>query len=216
MSRSATAGLAVRRLALQPLLHDPRTRRGRGSNPSPRGGRRCRDFGLRRETILFSRRCFKQRGARYRQGGRCMIDAVDKKLIDRLQAGLPITEAPFAAIADPSSVSTRPTSSSACSNLLDKRVLLPFRPDVRRRPPRRRADAWRRWRSRKTASPESPSWSTPMPEVAHNYRRDHRLNMWFVLATERPERIEAVLKAIEPRPASRAQSSEGQRNIFWT
>ena len=28
------------------------------------------------------------------------------------------------------------------------------------------------------------------PEVAHNYRRDHRFNMWFVLATETERDIE--------------------------
>jgi DNA-binding Lrp family transcriptional regulator len=37
------------------------------------------------------------------------------------------------------------------------------------------------------------------PEVAHNYRRDHRLNMWFVLGTERPEQIAATIAAIEAR-----------------
>jgi DNA-binding Lrp family transcriptional regulator len=35
------------------------------------------------------------------------------------------------------------------------------------------------------------------PEVAHNYARDHALNMWFVLATETPERHRAVLREIE-------------------
>ena len=35
------------------------------------------------------------------------------------------------------------------------------------------------------------------PEVAHNYRREHALNMWFVLATEEPERIERVISEIE-------------------
>ena len=35
------------------------------------------------------------------------------------------------------------------------------------------------------------------PEVAHNYARDHALNLWFVLATEKPERKDAVLLAIE-------------------
>ena len=34
-------------------------------------------------------------------------------------------------------------------------------------------------------------------EVAHNYERAHRLNMWFVLATETPEGIEAAARAIE-------------------
>jgi DNA-binding Lrp family transcriptional regulator len=35
------------------------------------------------------------------------------------------------------------------------------------------------------------------PEVAHNYERSHHLNMWFVLACERQDGIEAVAREIE-------------------
>jgi hypothetical protein len=35
------------------------------------------------------------------------------------------------------------------------------------------------------------------PEVAHNYARDHRLNMWFVVSAEHPEIVEQTLRAIE-------------------
>ena len=35
------------------------------------------------------------------------------------------------------------------------------------------------------------------PEVSQNYERSHALNMWFVVAAERPERIAEVIKAIE-------------------
>jgi len=35
------------------------------------------------------------------------------------------------------------------------------------------------------------------PEVAHNYERAHRLNMWFVLATEKPAGIARALRRIE-------------------
>jgi DNA-binding Lrp family transcriptional regulator len=35
------------------------------------------------------------------------------------------------------------------------------------------------------------------PEVAHNYARDHAWNMWFVIATEIPERVDAVIGEIE-------------------
>lgn len=35
------------------------------------------------------------------------------------------------------------------------------------------------------------------PEVAHNYQRAHRLNMWFVLATDTPEGIDKAAQAIE-------------------
>lgn len=34
------------------------------------------------------------------------------------------------------------------------------------------------------------------PEVAHNYARDHALNMWFVVAAADPKRIRPVLDAI--------------------
>ncbi len=36
-----------------------------------------------------------------------------------------------------------------------------------------------------------------MPEVAHNYRREHALNMWLVLATEGKPELRAAIAAIE-------------------
>lgn len=35
------------------------------------------------------------------------------------------------------------------------------------------------------------------PEVAHNYQRDHEMNMWFVLATETLQRLNEILEQIE-------------------
>jgi len=35
------------------------------------------------------------------------------------------------------------------------------------------------------------------PAVAHNYAREHPFNLWFVIATETPEKIAAVIAAIE-------------------
>jgi DNA-binding Lrp family transcriptional regulator len=36
-----------------------------------------------------------------------------------------------------------------------------------------------------------------IPEVAHNYAREHALNMWFVVATESPQSVASVLRGIE-------------------
>ena len=36
-----------------------------------------------------------------------------------------------------------------------------------------------------------------LPQVAHNYERDHELNMWFVIATETPGEIDEVITTIE-------------------
>ena len=36
-----------------------------------------------------------------------------------------------------------------------------------------------------------------LPQVAHNYERNHELNMWFVLATNTTEELEQTLEKIE-------------------
>lgn len=36
-----------------------------------------------------------------------------------------------------------------------------------------------------------------LPQIAHNYARDHELNMWFVIATETPGEIKEVIDRIE-------------------
>ena len=35
------------------------------------------------------------------------------------------------------------------------------------------------------------------PEVAHNYERDHRFNLWFVIAVDSSEKLQNLLKEIE-------------------
>jgi DNA-binding Lrp family transcriptional regulator len=36
-----------------------------------------------------------------------------------------------------------------------------------------------------------------LPEVAHNYRRDHAFNMWFVVAAESAPAVDATIARIE-------------------
>lgn len=52
------------------------------------------------------------------------------------------------------------------------------------------------------------------PEVAHNYERDHRLNMWFVLATERPTGISATALAIEKSTGLKVLLFPKEREFF--
>jgi DNA-binding Lrp family transcriptional regulator len=52
------------------------------------------------------------------------------------------------------------------------------------------------------------------PEVAHNYERAHALNMWFVLATERPERVPAVIGEIERATGYRVYNMPKQEEFF--
>ncbi|MDA3857981.1 MAG: AsnC family transcriptional regulator [Roseovarius sp.] len=52
------------------------------------------------------------------------------------------------------------------------------------------------------------------PEVAHNYERSHRLNMWFVLATETEEEIEAVARSLERETGLRVLCFPKLREFF--
>jgi DNA-binding Lrp family transcriptional regulator len=52
------------------------------------------------------------------------------------------------------------------------------------------------------------------PEVAHNYERDHDLNMWFVLSSITPERIQAVAKAIETQTGLSVHLMPKEREFF--
>ncbi len=52
------------------------------------------------------------------------------------------------------------------------------------------------------------------PEVAHNYERDHRLNMWFVLATDSRERIAEVANRIEALTGLKVLRFPKEREFF--
>lgn len=52
------------------------------------------------------------------------------------------------------------------------------------------------------------------PEVAHNYRRGHTLNMWFVLATGTPEEIDKVLHSIEQTTKLKVYNFPKQREFY--
>lgn len=52
------------------------------------------------------------------------------------------------------------------------------------------------------------------PEVAHNYRREHRFNMWFVLATETPGRIDVVLREIQARSGYKVYNMPKEKEFF--
>ncbi len=53
-----------------------------------------------------------------------------------------------------------------------------------------------------------------LPEVAHNYRRDHALNMWFVLATETKAGIAEAIARIERDTALPVYAFPKEREYF--
>lgn len=51
-------------------------------------------------------------------------------------------------------------------------------------------------------------------EVAHNYKREHELNMWFVIATETPEQIQLTISDIEDRTGLRVYNMPKQQEFY--
>lgn len=51
-------------------------------------------------------------------------------------------------------------------------------------------------------------------EVAHNYRREHALNMWFVVGAESPAQAQAVCDRIEALTGLRVWAFPKEREFF--
>ena len=123
------------------------------------------------------------------------MDDLDRRLINRLQHGLPLVRRPWEALAE--ELGTESTELRArLQALLDDGTLTRFGPmfDIDRlggaftlaalSVPEERFD-------------EVAAILDGLPEVAHNYRREHQWNMWFVLGCATPEGISDTIARIE-------------------
>lgn len=122
------------------------------------------------------------------------LDGIDRVLINRLQDGLPIVPAPFAALARDTGLSEEAVV-DRISHLREIGAITRFGPFLDA------AAMGGAFCLCAMAVPEAcfdevMTLVNAHAEVAHNYERQHRLNMWFVLACERPEQIARVAAQI--------------------
>jgi DNA-binding Lrp family transcriptional regulator len=140
------------------------------------------------------------------------MDELDRVLVNRLQEGIDVVERPFAAVAAELGI----PEAEVCGRLqrlLDEGFLSRFGPMI---------DAEALGGAFTLAALSVPPHDfervaalvNAHPEVAHNYRREHRLNMWFVVATERPEGIAQVLGEIEHETGYRALDLPKRREYY--
>jgi DNA-binding Lrp family transcriptional regulator len=123
------------------------------------------------------------------------MDALDRAIINQLQGGFPLCERPYAAVAEQLG-SSEDEVLVRLDRLLHDRVLTRFGPMYH---------AERLGGGLSLVAMKIPPGDfervaeivNAMPEVAHNYAREHALNMWFVLATETPEGQREALDRIE-------------------
>ncbi len=124
-----------------------------------------------------------------------VMDSLDTAIINSLQGGFPLSHAPYAEIAAQLGIDEA-TLLARLQALLDSKVLTRFGPMYQ---VERMGGAFvlAAMQVPEDRFEEVTAQVNAFAEVAHNYRREHRLNMWFVLATAAPEGIGATVKAIE-------------------
>ncbi len=123
------------------------------------------------------------------------MDAIDRAIINTLQGDLPVCERPYLEAAQRIGISEDELL-TRLNSLLERKVLTRIGPLYQIE---RMGGAF-------TLAALSAPQATydqiaekvnALPEVAHNYAREHALNMWFVVATETPQQIDAVIEQIE-------------------
>lgn len=140
------------------------------------------------------------------------MDALDRAIINQLQGGFPLCERPYAAVAEQLG-SSEDEVLVRIERLLRDRVLTRFGPMFH---------AERLGGGLSLVAMKIPPGDfervveivNAMPEVAHNYAREHALNMWFVLATETPEGQREALDRIERETGFPAYAMPKIREYF--
>jgi DNA-binding Lrp family transcriptional regulator len=129
------------------------------------------------------------------QTGRVELCELDRRIINRLQEGFPLVMQPYMAVAGELGC-TEEELIARLQRLRDTGILTRFGPffDVE-------AMGGAFCLCAMAVPAERFEVVTDLvnahAEVAHNYQRDHALNMWFVLATESADDIERVARQIE-------------------
>lgn len=123
------------------------------------------------------------------------LDATDRALINALQGGFPLCDEPYAAVGAKLGLSGDAVI-ARLQGLLERKVLTRFGP-MYQVEKLGGAFVLAALKVPEADYERVAAAVNALPEVAHNYRREHALNMWFVLATETPAGIAAAIGKIE-------------------
>ncbi|HSN32492.1 MAG TPA: AsnC family transcriptional regulator [Ideonella sp.] len=140
------------------------------------------------------------------------LDALDALLLRRLHGGFPLSDTPYAEVAEELGLDEAEVI-ARLRRLLDEGVLTRFGPlfQIERaggqfvlaamQVPEERFDA-------------VAAQLDALPEVAHNYRREHRFNMWFVVACASPEAAREACARIEAMVGLKVYAFPKEREFF--
>lgn len=140
------------------------------------------------------------------------MDYLDREIINHFQGGFPVVERPFKVMADKleiqeSEIMTR------IRFMLDDGILTRFGPLY---------NIDKMGGTFSLCALEAPEDSfdeiaekvNQFPEVAHNYQRAHRLNMWFVIAAESQDTLVDTLARIETATGLKVFNFPKQREFY--
>lgn len=140
------------------------------------------------------------------------LDDIDRHILNTLQEGFPISHQPFADVAGPLGL-TEDAVIARIARLRDLGAITRFGPFLDAEAmggafclcamsvPEDRFDA-------------IVTFVNALPEVAHNYERAHRLNMWFVLACETADGIGRAAARIERETGIAVLKFPKEREFF--
>ena len=140
------------------------------------------------------------------------MDTLDREIINQFQGDFPVVDRPFLALAEQlefseSEVMTR------IRFMLDDGLLTRFRPlyNIDKMGGTFNLCAMQ--------VPENDFDNiaekvNQFPEVAHNYERDNRLNMWFVIAAESEPELSTIIKRIERATGLKVFNFPKQREYY--
>lgn len=123
------------------------------------------------------------------------LTAIDKTIINRYQTGIPLNPTPYKTMAESLGIAES-LLLERLQHLLDSGVLTRFGPlyDAEKmggfftlcamQVPAEKLD-------------DTATIINNFDEVAHHYERDHRLNLWFVLALESKDQLNNIIHKIE-------------------
>jgi DNA-binding Lrp family transcriptional regulator len=140
------------------------------------------------------------------------MDQTDRAIINALQGGFPVCERPYQAAAQQLGIAEEELI-ARLERMLAEKVLTRFGPLYHAE---KMGGAFT---LAAMAVPEADydrvaEIVNGLSEVAHNYRREHRLNMWFVLATDAPEGIETAIREIKERTGLKVFNFPKEEEFF--
>jgi DNA-binding Lrp family transcriptional regulator len=140
------------------------------------------------------------------------MDTLDRKIINQFQGDFPVVDRPFLALAEKLDISESEVM-TRIRFMLDDGLLTRFGPlyNIDKMGGTFSLCAMQ---VPENVFDDIAEKVNQFPEVAHNYERDNRLNMWFVIAAESGPELGAIIKRIEQATGLKVFNFPKQREYY--